>query len=310
MSEINNVLESAILPPVKGLNNLTALYYRKYLFQKTLSVFKWNIPSTWNRDYFLYILFGYGFISIIDSADSGFGVIPQRCGIYGYNVFFAPNRIRVSNPLLPNVSELQIGTECAVLKVNANYTGILDIIDYYAVKLAMVSADIESNLINSKLSYVFFTKNQTGAQSVKKLYDQISQGNPAVVLDKNLQAEDGSKTWETFQQNLSQNYIVSDLLEDMRKIENDFCTKIGIPTTNTEKRERMSEVEVTRNNIETESLSIGWLERLKDGVETANEIFPNINLSVEKRWNNESDTFDKKSWNKEIDTLNKKRWNV
>lgn len=284
--EIDNVLNAGFVPAVKGLNNMTARYYRKYLFQKLLSAFKWTIPETWSRDYFLYILFGYGFVAILDSKDAGFGIIPQRCGITGYNVFYMPTRAIVSNTLLPNISELKIDEDCTVLKINANYTGIMDIIDYYAVKLAMLSADVESNLFNSKLSYLFATKDQTGAASFKKLYDKIAQGDPAVVVDKNLLNDDGSKTWEVFQQNLKQNYIVSDLLQDMRRIENEFCVKIGIPTTNTEKRERMSETEVTRNDVETESLIDTWLQRLNDEIKKTNTMFPGLNLKVEKRWDN------------------------
>lgn len=282
-SEINNVLESAFLPPVKGLNNATARYFRKYLFQKMLSAFEWKIPATWSRDYFQFVLFGWGFIAILDSKDAGFGVIPQRCGISGYNVFYMPNRALVSNPLLPNISELKIHEDCTVLHINPNYTPVLDIIDYYAVKLAMITADIESNLFNDKLSYLFTVGNQTAANSFKKLYDQIAQGNPAVIVDKELLKEDGSKTWEVFQQNLKQNYIVSDLLEDYRRIENDFCTKVGIPASNTEKRERMSVEEVTRNDIETDSLIDGWLRRLQDDIDETNDLF-NIGIAVKKRW--------------------------
>lgn len=282
-SEINNVLESAFLPPVKGLNNTTARYFRKYLFQKMLSAFEWTIPETWARDYFQFVLFGWGYIAVFDSKEAGFGVIPQRCGISGYNVFYMPNRALVSNPLLPNISELKIHEDCTVLHVNPNYTPVLDIIDYYAVKLAMITADIESNLFNDKLSYLFTVGNQTAANSFKKLYDQIAQGNPAVIVDKELLKEDGTKSWEVFQQNLKQNYIVSDLLEDYRRIENDFCTKVGIPASNTEKRERMSVEEVTRNDIETDSLIDGWLRRLQDDIDETNALF-NIGLAVKKRW--------------------------
>lgn len=288
-SEINNILESSFLPPVKGLNNATARYFRKYLFQKLLSAFDWTIPKLWNRDYFLYVLFGYGYISIIDTGPEYYGVVPQRCGISGYNLFYAPTRVLVHNPLLPHINELTINEDCTVLRVNANYTGVMDIVDYYAVKLAMLSADVESTAFNSKLSYVFTVPNQTAAASFKKMYDKIGQGDPMVVVDKNLLAEDGSKTWDVFQQNLSQNYIVPYILEDMRRIENDFCTKVGIPATNTEKRERMSEAEVTRNDVETESLIDGWFVRLKDEVERTNEMFPGVNLKVERRWNNARD---------------------
>lgn len=290
MSEINNVLESAFLPPVKGLNNLSAIYFRKYLFQKLLSAFKWSLPELWNKDYFQYVLYGIGFICVFDSGEDGFGVIPQRCGIFGYNLYYQPRQVIITNPLLPNARYKTINEDCVVLKVNPNYTGVLDIVDYYAVKMAMLSADLESNLFNSKLSYLFTVKNQATANAVKKLYDKIADGDPAVVVDKDLRNDDGSANWEVFQQNLSSNYIASDLLQDMRRLENEFCCKVGIPTTNTEKRERMSEVEVTRNDIETESLIDGWLERLNDDVKKVNQMFPNVNLKVERRWDNESDS--------------------
>lgn len=256
--------------------------------QKLLSAFDFTIPETWSRDYFLYVLFGWGFIAVLDSKSAGFGVIPQRCGIWGYNVFYQPTWVRIANPLLPDISELKIDEECTVLRINPNFSGVLDIVDYYAVKMAMISADIESNLFNNKLSYLFTAENQTAANSFKKLYDQIANGTPAVVVDKKLMRDDGSPAWMMFQQNLKQNYIVSDLLEDMRKLENDFCCKVGIPTTNSEKRERMSEAEVTRNDVETESLIDGWLTRLNDEIDKTNQLFPGLNLSVKKRWNNES----------------------
>ena len=54
-------------------------------------------------------------------------------------------------------------------------------------------------------------------------------------------------------------------------------------------RERMSEAEITRNDVETESLIDGWMERLSDDILKVNKMFPTVNLKVERRWlNNES----------------------
>ena len=36
-----------------GLSN----FFRRYLLQKAFSVFKWTMPETWSRDYFLYCLY-------------------------------------------------------------------------------------------------------------------------------------------------------------------------------------------------------------------------------------------------------------
>ena len=42
-------------------------FFRKYLFQKAISVFKWNLPEEWDKDYFLYTLYGLGYVAILDT---------------------------------------------------------------------------------------------------------------------------------------------------------------------------------------------------------------------------------------------------
>ncbi len=269
--QLNNIFNSATVPGAVHLrDNYTSGYFRKYLFEKAISVFKWELPDTWNKDYFLYVLYSYGYIGVFDTAK--FGVIPQFGTLDGFDLYYAPANFMISNPLLETRS-YRIGTECEIIKLQGTYTGILDLVNYYAVKLALIAEAIDSNLINSKSSVLFFAKNKAAADSMKKVYDQIASGNPAVVLDKELLDENGKPNWLFFQQNLKENYIVSDLLVDARKIENQFCTDLGIPNTNTEKRERMTDDEINANNTETSTRAELWLERLKEGVENVNTMF-------------------------------------
>ena len=67
-------------------NNRLRNYFRKYLLQKAISVFKWNLPEEWDEDYFLYTLYGMGFISILNTAR--YGVICQQCAPGGYNLYY------------------------------------------------------------------------------------------------------------------------------------------------------------------------------------------------------------------------------
>ena len=73
-------------------------YFRKYLFQKAISVFKWNLPEEWDKDYFLYTLYGMGYIAIVDTDQ--FGVICQGGSLGGYNLYYRPSYIVITNPLL------------------------------------------------------------------------------------------------------------------------------------------------------------------------------------------------------------------
>lgn len=279
--QLNNIFNSETVPGAVHLqNNFTAGFYRRYLFEKVISVYKWTLPKWWNKDYFLYVLYSMGYIGIINTDK--YGIIPQFGTISGYNVFYAPSNFLVSNPLLPTKS-YKIGEETELIKLQGNYGGIVDLVNFYAGKLALVAESIDANLINSKAAAVFFAKNKGAADSLKKMYDQIASGNPAVVVDKELLDETGKPNWIFFQNNLKQNYIVSDLLADMRKLENQFCTDVGLPNTNTEKKERLTDDEVNSNNVETQSRAELWLERLKEGCEAVNAMFPGIDISVEWR---------------------------
>ena len=255
-------------------------YFTKYLLQKAMSVFEWDLPETWNKDYFLYVLYCWGYVAVVNTDK--FGVIPQGCGLKGYDVFYAPTHAVIANPLLSGILEPRIGTQCELLKLQPDFSGILDLVGHYAEQMALASQSVSVNLLNSKLSYVFTAKTKALAESLKKMYDQIASGEPAVVIDSRLKnAADGEETWKAFEQNVGGNYIVTDLLADLRKIEAMFDTEIGIPNANTDKRERLIQDEVNANNIETYSKCALWLENLQDACKRVNDMF---GLSIAVRW--------------------------
>lgn len=255
-------------------------YFTKYLLQKAMSVFEWDLPETWNKDYFLYVLYCWGYVAVVNTDK--FGVIPQGCGLKGYDVFYAPTHAVIENPLLSGILEPRIGTQCELLKLQPDFSGILDLVGHYAEQMALASQSVSVNLLNSKLSYVFTAKTKALAESLKKMYDQIASGEPAVVIDSRLKnAADGEETWKAFEQNVGGNYIVTNLLADLRKIEAMFDTEIGIPNANTDKRERLIQDEVNANNIETYSKCAMWLENLQDACKRVNDMF---GLSIAVRW--------------------------
>lgn len=260
-----------------GLSN----YFKRYLLQKAMSLFKWELPESWSDNYFLYVLYCWGYLAVINTDK--FGVIPQACTLQGYNVFYQPTHALVSNPLLRGILQPAIDKQCTIIRLQPDYGGIMDIVSYYADMLALCAESVGMNLMNTHLSYVFSAQNKTAAESFKKLADRISSGEVAVVIDKNLYKDDGSKAWEAFEQNLKHVYIASDVLSDMRKIEAMFDTDIGIPNANTDKRERLITDEVNANNIETVSKCSMWLDELQKSIAKTNNMF-NLNISVDWRF--------------------------
>ena len=270
---------------VHSRENATTWYFKRYLIQKILSVYKFDgIPETWSKDYFLYTLFMWGFVAIINTDK--FGVIPQQCSLYGYDVFYRPTNVNIANPLLKGNLTPKINVECALIRMQPDYGSCWDIVSYYADLLALSTETLATNLVNSKLAYVFACEDKTTAESFKKMMDKINTGDPAVFSDKKLFNEDGDPMWTTFANNLSQNYIAKDILEDMTKIDARFCTDIGIPNVNMAKESGVTDNEVEANNIDTKTKATIWLETIKQGLEVANNMF-GLNISVKFRFEKE-----------------------
>ena len=276
-----NLYNAAISPSTVHCQNTNLqFYYRRYLMQKAISVFKWNIPDTWDKDYFLYTLYGYGYCAVINTEE--FGVIPQWGALGGFNVFYRPTYVIITNPLINGMKKPTIGIDCTIIKLQPDYGSITDLVNYYADMLALCAESVGINMINSHVSTVFPAANKTIAESYKKMYDKIASGEPAVVVDKNLFSDTGEPTWTPFQANLQQGYIADKILADMRKIEAMFDTDVGIPNANTDKRERLVTDEVNANNVETATRCELWLENLKKACERTKEMF-GINISVDWR---------------------------
>lgn len=259
-------------------------FFERYLLQKAMSPFKFTLPESWAENYFSYVLYCFGFIAVLNT--DRFGAIPQACGLRGYNVMYQPTHAVVTNPLFKKTYDLRIGTQCEIVRLQPDYGSVLDMVTYYADMLALCAEAAGVNLVNSKMSYVFAADGKNTAESLKKLYDKIASGEPAAVVDKTLFNPDGSPRWQYFSQNVSQNYIVDKLLVDMRKIENMFCTAVGIPNSNTDKKERMITDEVNSNNIETHSLVSVWFDSVDKSFEKINKMF-GLNLKVEWRDSND-----------------------
>ena len=279
--DVINLYNSSFSPSTVHVKN-TGLqrYFRKYLLQKAISVFKWQLPEEWDPDYFKYTLYALGYIAVLNTRS--FGVICQGGALGGYNLYYRPSYIMITNPLLKETITADIGSDCALIKLQPDYSSIMDIVGYYADQMALASEAMGMNLVNVKTGVVFGAKDKAQAESYKKMYDKIADGDPAVFIDKNLLDDQGKPNWMPFVQNLGQQYITDKILSDIRKIEAMFDTEIGIPNANTDKAERLITDEVNANNTETATRCELWLESIRRGIDQANSMY-NLQLAVDWR---------------------------
>ena len=268
----NNARNSLVSPSTMHASD-TGLqwYFRRYLLQKAIAVFKWDLPAEWAKNYFLYVLYCWGYIAIVNTDK--FGVIPQGCSLSGFDVFYQPTHATIANPLLKGILQPKIGVQCSLIRLQPDYGSIMDKVNFYADMLALCAETTGTNLFNSKLAYVFAAQDKSSAESFKKLYDRIASGEPASVIDKNLFNEDGSPNWMMFNKDLKSSYIAGEIMEDMRKWEIKFCSDLGIPNSNTEKKERMLVDEVNSNNVEVKLWADLALENLQASCKQTNDMF-------------------------------------
>lgn len=278
-----NAVEGTIHPSFLHIHNTSlSRFFKQYLLQDVLSVFKFTLPDWWDADYFRYSLLGYGYVAIFKTDK--FGVIPQQCNLTGYNVFYRPTKAMIANPLIGG-RELNIGRNCEIIKVMPDYSGIANIVDYYGDLLALTWEGITTNILNSKLAYIGFAGNKADAETFKKMYDRIASGEPAVIARKKSATIADEDKFQLFTQNLQQNYIAPQMMESLRNIQSAFRAEIGIPDLSVQKKERLITAEATKTDIYTRAKSMLWLETMREGIEKAKARYPEIGmLNVEFRF--------------------------
>ena len=206
---------------------------------------------------------------------------------------YQPTNAVITNPLLKGDLRPVIGQTCEIVKLQPDYGGIMDLVYFYGDMMAICATGAAMNTENSKLAYAFAVSGKTGADSFKKMYDNIQGGNPAsFVAKKDLYDMNGNPRWILFSQNVGQNYITDKVLNDLATIENQFNTRMGIPNANTQKRERLITDEVNANNSDTKSIPEMIIENVSETMAKANDMF-GLNLGIKYRW--EAATYEQES---------------
>lgn len=267
---------------VKSYNNKTFAFWERALFQRAQSVLDFDLPENWQgktKDFFLYCLFKYGFVIV--SENEKFGRYFQPGTLSGFNFYYQPTTAIIANPLLS--AELEIGSECELLKLTPDYMGVWDVIWYYAEKLSVLDNAINMSLINNKFAFFLGARNKTASNALKKMLDLVNKGEPAVVYDMKLLNDPTDKEMP-FQQwqrdNLKNSYLTTDQLMDMQTILNNFDAEVGIPSIPYQKKERMVTDEATMRTFDAKARSLTWFNTLKTSIEDIKKIYPDITLDV------------------------------
>lgn len=262
-------------------------YWERKLFNRVLSVLDFKMPDTWDKNYFLWILFRVGFVGIIDAkarvpGKPGYGKIPQYCTFGGRNIYYQPTYILVSNPLIKS-EKYDLGKNAALLKLSPDYQGCWDLIHYHAEKLAILDQALDMAGLNSRLAKAFLADNQAMAQALYTIFDCIDQGDPLIGLSKNQikTTEKGNLPYMEINQDVGKNYIVDKLQAAIETQLDQFDREIGIPVMNDKKERQISgEIKLTEKKALT-AIDV-WVDTLTDSAKELKKVFPDIEFSVSR----------------------------
>lgn len=261
-------------------NDLTTAYFMRCLFQRAISTIEFNLPETWNYNYFRQVLFRVGFIGVIETGK--YGVIPQICTLSGYGLYMQPTRLIVAQPLVN--FEGTIGKNCELIRLTPDYLGIWDIVEHYAVQLSMAVTSAKMSEFNSRLGYIVGAKNKKMAETAKIIYQKIIAGEPLVVTEKAILDDPETGESQLFNQafDVKNGFILPELLDSIEQILNQFDREIGIPTINN-KKERMIDREAQLTVSDTFARLQTWEDCLKETFDNVRRLWPELYIAFKIR---------------------------
>lgn len=273
--QINNI-EGHLQPSMlKYCNSVTYAYWQRSLFQRAISTIDFkNLPwKASERDFFYWCLFAYGYVGIFDTDE--FGLSFQPGALYGFDLYYQPVELIVANPKLNR--RFKIHEETELVKLCPDYRGIWDIICYYSMLLSALDSGINMSIINNKFAYLMGAKNKAAAETLKKIFDKIASGEPAVVFDSSLLPNDPQskdEPWSFLERtNIKQSYITTDQLMDRSTLLSAFDAEIGIRSLPYNKKERLVTAEAQSREQDSTARLMVWKATLDSSLELVNGMF-------------------------------------
>ena len=298
-TECATLLSNLNIPDVYFKESVTYRYWFRSLLHKIDSsiIFK-GLPEGWNNDFFMFCLWVRGFVLVFETKKKELqkygknGIVFQPCTLTGkLDFYWQPTGAKVANPYVDLLNkDFKLGKDAHLLKLTPDYLGVLDIIDFYASKLAELSEGVDMSIINSKFGMIATASNEAQAMTLKAVYDKFQKGEPLVVFDDLTKESDEviprKEPFEIWVQELKKNYILTDQLADLQTILNSFYTEIGLPVA-VEKKERLVTTEADFAVAQSQARISCWVETLKESLEIINKDF-NTNIEVDYACTNDN----------------------
>lgn len=256
-------------------------YWFRSLLHKLDSSLKFNgLPDDWPEDFFKILLWARGYLAVFKTERWGITFNPVA-SLSGYDFYYQPQKVAVANPYYNKILTLHKDVE--LVKLTPDFCGILDIVDYYATKLAELSKGIDMGLINAKMPMVLTASNEAQSATLKAVYDSVQEGQSLVIwkdLSDNNEIIPQKEPFQFWNQDYKQTYIVTELLENLQQILDSFYMEIGLPTIMNDKKSHTLNQEADFQSAQSQARLACWVSNLEESFERVEKLF-GLRLEVE-----------------------------
>lgn len=276
-------MKEAFAVKPKNINTLSwrSDYYCQLLTRDYLGSVKLTVPDDWSNkiDYIRQELLLGGQITVTKKSGS---VIPVAFTVLERDAWGYPKEIESSNRRV-DFGRKRVDCDACVMSLNGNDGGLLplDVISIFAQKMADCDASIDTNLLNTKISYIFASDTKSDIDDAKKIYTKIQSGEPAIFWkhrQKRL-STDKDNGIEIITLPVRNNYIADLVQSEKMAIRSEFLTIIGVQNNNYEKQERLLVDEVNSNNAEVVNAIALWQDNVNRASANIRKMF-NIEFTV------------------------------
>lgn len=258
------------------------LMYRRFTLV-ALNNFEWiNLPEEIKPRYIERSLFYTG--SAVFGYDDNIGYFVLPAALQGnLDVYFEPTNWSV----IGNGLTKQYNSTNSVLMRNNMFCIPSEYdVRWYAQKISDVYRTVDTNVCAHKMPWVMKARSNRTVLSLKNLWKQINENEPAVFMDDDMR-NDGVEVFTT-----NTPYVIDKLYDYARKLTSDFYELYGYPTTQTEKNERLT---MTESEVKVEFSDSGYVgtmfEYRKRACEEINKMF-GLNIDVKiQRYRQKSEEF-------------------
>lgn len=261
------------------------MYFTKQLNRELSHMFQWEgLPQTVPGDYIERVLVHHGYVLYYEDESIGQDVL--KAEVSGYNRHNLPVRARTFAPttnqevrpqIERNIKYLSSGEDVdfnpatdGVLIMNMAYgEHCQEIVDHFARRMALAQQAFDTQLLWANVPYIFQTSSDETRLSIEKNMQEIFDGNPFIIADKELYRDNQDRTGLP----TDIKFLGKEIMDTLNEIKMKFKETVGFKTAGVDKAERVNLEEVQSNDQHTKTVLQIMLEQRQRACEAINEFF-------------------------------------